>query len=99
MTKGLKNIDDSVRSRLHNKRKQTAIPFVEILRNYAMERFLYRFSQAEFADEFVLKGALLFTVWEVPERRTTLDIDLLAHWSNQVPEIEKVARSEERRVG
>ena len=92
MIKEIKNIEDSVRARLQNKRKEAGIPFQEILRNYAMERFLYRFSQAEFADKFILKGALLFTAWRVPERRTTLDIDLLANWSNQIAEIEKVVK-------
>ncbi len=92
MIKEIKNVEDSVRAKLHNKRKEAGIPFLEILRNYAMERFLYRFSQAEFADEFVLKGALLFTAWRVPERRPTLDIDLLAHYSNEITEIEKVVK-------
>ena len=30
--------------------------------------------------------------WEVPERRTTLDIDLLAHYSNEIAEIKKVVK-------
>jgi len=88
----IKNIEDSVRVRLNNKRKEAGIPFLEILRNYAMERFLYRLSLAEFSGEFILKGALLFTAWKIPERRTTLDIDLLAHHSNQITEIERVVR-------
>lgn len=93
MTKEIKNIEASVRAKLHNKRKEAGIPFAEILRNYAMERFLYRFSQSEFSDKFILKGALLFTVWEVTDRRTTLDIDLLAHYSNKITEIEKVVKN------
>ncbi len=32
-SRGIKNIEDSVRARLHNKRKETGIPFMEILRN------------------------------------------------------------------
>ncbi len=92
MIKEIKNIEDSVRARLNNKRKEAGIPFLEILRNYAMERFLYRLSLAEFSHEFILKGALLFTAWKVPERRTTLDIDLLARHSNQIAEIERVVR-------
>lgn len=90
--RSIKNIQDSVRAKLHNKRKDSGVPFMEILRNYAIERFLYRFSQAEFADEFILKGALLFTAWKVPERRITMDIDFLAHYSNKVTEIEKAVR-------
>ena len=65
---------------------------IEILQYYGMERFLYRFSRSEYADKFVLKGALLFTVWQIPERRTTLDIDLLARYDNQVASIETVMK-------
>ncbi len=32
----------------------------------------------------------MFTVWDVPERRTTLDIDFLAHYDSKIVEIEKV---------
>ena len=92
MKKEIKNIEDSVRARLNNKRKEAGIPFLEILRNYAMERFLYRLSLADFSDEFILKGALLFTAWKITERRTTLDIDLLAHHSNEIAEIKKVVK-------
>ena len=92
MKKEIKNIEGSVRAKLDNKRKELKIPFLEILRTYAMERFLYRLSQAAFSDNFILKGALLFTAWNVRERRTTLDIDLLAHYSNQISAIEKVVK-------
>lgn len=68
MTKEVKNIEKSVRAKLDNKRKELNIPFLEILRTYAMERFLYRLSKADFAKDFVLKGALLFTAWDVKER-------------------------------
>lgn len=92
MKKEIKNIEGSVRAKLDNKRKELNIPFLEILRTYAMERFLYRLSKADFAKDFVLKGALLFTAWDVKERRTTLDIDLLAHYSNQISAIEKAVK-------
>jgi hypothetical protein len=92
MKKEIKNIEGSVRDKLDNKRKEFNIPFLEILRTYAMERFLYRLSKAAFSGDFILKGALLFTAWKVNERRTTLDIDLLAHYSNQISAIEKVVR-------
>src|SRR3989338_4798085 len=58
-----------------------------------MERFLYRFSHSKYADKFFLKGALLFTVWQIPERRTTLDIDFLARYDNQVESIEAVMKA------
>ncbi len=69
MKKEIKNIEGSVRARLDNKRKELNIPFLEILRTYAMERFLYRLSKTDFAKDFVLKGALLFTVWDVRDQK------------------------------
>lgn len=92
MTKVITNIQSSVRDRLRNKAKKANHSFAEILQFYGMERFLYRFSRSKYVDKFVLKGALLFTVWQVPERRTTLDIDFLAHYDNQIENIENVVK-------
>lgn len=92
MKKVVTNIQASIRDRLRNKAKETNRSFAEILQYYGMERFLYRFSLSEYADQFVLKGALLFTVWQIPDRRTTLDIDFLGRYNNQVASIEAVMR-------
>ena len=92
MKKAIKNIEASVKAQLQSKAKEAYRPFVEVLQYYGMERFLYRFSKSKYADKFILKGALLFTVWQIPERRTTLDIDFLAHIDNQVTVIETVMK-------
>jgi len=92
MKKEVKNIEASVKAQLQNKAKETNRPFAEILLYYGMERFLYRFSKSKYADKFVLKGALLFAVWQIPERRTTLDIDFLGRFDNQVAAIETVIK-------
>lgn len=92
MKKDIKNIQASVRGQLQNKAKEANCPFAEVLQYYGMERFLYRLSKSEHSDKFILKGALMFTVWGVPERRTTLDIDFLARYDNQVDNIEKVVK-------
>jgi len=92
MRENLKNIEASVRDRLQNKARETNRPFAEVLQYYSMERFLYRFSQSKYKDKFILKGALMFTVWEVSDRRTTLDIDFLAYFDNQITTIEKVVK-------
>jgi len=92
MKKEVKNIEASIKARLKNKAKETNRPFAEILQYYGMERFLYRFSKSKYADKFVLKGALLFAVWQIPDRRTTLDIDFLARFDNEVATIEKVMK-------
>jgi len=92
MKKEIKNIEVSVKAQLQNKAKETNRPFAEVLRYYGMERFLYRFSKSKYADKFVLKGALLFAVWQIPERRTTLDIDFLGRFDDQVAAIEAVMK-------
>ena len=92
MKNQIKNIEASVRAKLQNKAKETHRPFSEVLQYYAMERFLYRLGQSKYADKFILKGALMFTVWQIAERRTTLDIDFLALYDNGVAKIENVIR-------
>lgn len=92
MKKDVKNIEASIRARLQNKAKETSRPFSEVLQYYGMERFIYRFGRSKYADKFILKGALMFTVWQVPERRTTLDIDFLARYDNKVADIETVIK-------
>ena len=34
----------------------------------------------------------MFTVWHVPERRTTLDIDFLVQYDNKISSIEKMIK-------
>ena len=92
MKKDIKNIPSSIRAKLQNKARETHRPFAEVLQYFCMERFLYRFSCSEYANQFILKGALMFTVWNVPERRSTLDIDFLARFDNQITSIEKMVR-------
>jgi hypothetical protein len=92
MKKNVKNIQVSIRVRLQNIARETNRPFAEVLQYYATERMLYRFSKSQYAGKFILKGALMFTVWNVPQRRTTLDIDLLARFDNQISSIEKVIK-------
>jgi hypothetical protein len=92
MKKEIKNIEASIKAKLQNKAKEAKQSYTEILRYYGMERFLYRLSKSKYADKFILKGALLFAVWNVPERRTTLDIDLLARFDNKVKSIEEAIK-------
>lgn len=82
-----KNKPASIRMRLKNKAKEQKKPFQEILQYYAMERFLYRFSVSPYVDKFILKGALMLRVWDSPEIRPTMDIDLLGKTSNDLEKI------------
>jgi predicted nucleotidyltransferase component of viral defense system len=77
-----KNVAASVHQRLLNISRETDRLFNEVLQYFAMERLLYRLSISPFKDSFVLKGALLLRVWDVPDSRATRDIDFLAHVDN-----------------
>lgn len=48
-----------------------------------MERFLFRLSQSEHANRFILKGALMLAVWHARDLRPTGDIDLLGKARNE----------------
>jgi predicted nucleotidyltransferase component of viral defense system len=78
----IKNIAASVLSQLRNQTEMLGRPFAEVLQYYAMERFLYRLSKTRYADKFILKGGLLFYVWNLPLRRPTRDIDFRGYVSN-----------------
>ena len=77
-----KNIAASIHQRLLNVARETGRPFNEVLQYFAMERLLYRLSRSDHKDSFVLKGALLFRVWDIPDSRATRDIDFLAFLDN-----------------
>jgi predicted nucleotidyltransferase component of viral defense system len=72
-----KNVAHSVRDRLLKLAKARGEEFNFVLLRYALERFLCRLGQSSHADEFVLKGAMLFTVWSKHPHRATKDLDLL----------------------
>ena len=79
MTAQPKNLAVSVHQRLLNLSKQRKDDFNRLLLLFAIERLLYRLSVSEYADKFVLKGALLFMVWTIPDFRSTRDLDLLGY--------------------
>ena len=73
----IKNLGASVRARLTNVARETKRDFDAILLQYFQERFLYRLSISAYRSAFVLKGALLFLVYEMPFFRPTKDVDFL----------------------
>jgi len=86
------NVAASVRQRLLNEARASGRPFNELLQYYAMERFLYRLSVSPHGDKLVLKGALMLTMWELPLRRSTKDIDLLGYLTNDVDGVVAIVR-------
>ncbi len=55
--------------------------------NYASERFLYRLSKSIYRNQFIVKGATLFKVWNGVPHRATKDLDLLGMGDNSIPQL------------
>lgn len=88
----MKDIAASVKARLQNKARELGRPFNEVLQYYAIERLLYRLSQSPFAEQFILKGALLFLGWRLTTIRPTRDIDFRGYIQNSAEAVEAVFR-------
>ena len=86
------NIAQSVRQRLLNLARQTGQDYNRLLVRYSLERILYRLSQSEHADRFILKGAMLFAVWSGQQYRSTQDLDLLGTGDNSPADLKNVLR-------
>ena len=87
-----KDLAASVRARLLNIAKSEGSNFNQVLVRYALERFLYRLSQSPHADRFLLKGALLFTLWYDLPHRPTRDADLLGFGASDLQSIGQTFR-------
>ena len=72
-----RNVAASVRARLLNRAKAERADYNQLLTRYAIERLLYRLSASQHRATFVLKGAMLFAVWEGSPHRATRDVDFL----------------------
>ncbi|MBI4190670.1 MAG: nucleotidyl transferase AbiEii/AbiGii toxin family protein [Betaproteobacteria bacterium] len=83
----MKNLPASVRQRLTNIADARGEPFQRVLVEYGLERLLYRLSKSKHRDRFVLKGALLFSVWSDAPHRPTMDVDLMSAASADVAEL------------
>lgn len=87
-----KNHAASVRARLLNVAKAQRVDFNQVLIRFALERILYRMSQSAYADRFLLKGALLFTLWYDMPHRATRDADLLGFGPSDLDSIAQTFR-------
>jgi hypothetical protein len=90
--KGSKNLAASVRDRLLKHARQSKDEFQLVLMRFGLERLLYRLSKSDYADEFVVKGAMLFLIWTGEPHRATKDLDLLALKSASIQHLEAVFR-------
>ncbi len=87
-----KDIAASVRARLLNLAKAEGPDFNNILVRYALERFLFRLCKSDYSEQFLLKGALLFTLWYDIPHRPTRDVDLLGFGSSDLGSLESTFR-------
>ncbi len=92
MPTGPRNFAASVRQRLLNLSHSTGQNYNQLLIRYAIEHFLYRMSISRHRDQFILKGAMLFAVWEGSPHRPTQDLDLLGFGDRSLPHIADVFR-------
>ena len=73
----MKNLAASVHARLAQLRAKTGEDYNVLLVRFTLERLLYRLSRSRHRDQFILKGAMLFAVWDSALHRATRDLDLL----------------------
>lgn len=73
-----KDLSASVRDRLLQLSRERREDHQLLLIRFATERFVYRLSVSPHAQSFILKGAMLFTVWSEFSYRPTRDVDFLA---------------------
>lgn len=72
-----RNLSASIRARLKQRADATRQDFNLMLTHYGLERLLYRLSISPHAGNYLLKGALLFSLWFDQPHRPTRDADLL----------------------
>ena len=73
----MKNPAASIHARLAQRRTKTGEDYNVLLVRFTLERLLYRLSISRHREQFVLKGAMLFALWEPEMHRATRDLDLL----------------------
>jgi hypothetical protein len=82
----------SVRDRLLKLANARGEQFNFVLVRYALERLLYRLSMSAHGGEFILKGAMLFTIWSKLPHRATKDLDLLGSGTPDLGRLAQVFR-------
>lgn len=67
--------DTSLKAKIRNISKSKNVSAQAVLQNYLMNRFLYRLSESEYRDRFVIKGGILISSIVGIEQRSTMDLD------------------------
>ena len=82
MSRPPKNMAISVRDRLTARARERRENAQLLMTRYVIERLLFRLSQSPHRERFVLKGAMLFSLWAAAPYRATGDLDLLGMGEN-----------------
>lgn len=85
-----KNLAASVKARLLALAERRDESFNLLVVRFGVERLLYRISQSRHADKFLLKGAMLFVLWDEKAPRPTQDVDFLAFGPTELKDIAAV---------
>jgi predicted nucleotidyltransferase component of viral defense system len=86
------NLAASVKARLLAVAERRNESFNQLMVRFGVERLLYRLSQSRHADKFLLKGAMLFVLWDEKAPRPTQDVDFLAFGPTELEDIAAVFR-------
>lgn len=88
-----RNLAASIRARLKNLADARKQDYNLVLTHYGLERLLYRLSVSEHSSRFLLKGALLFSLWYDLPHRPTRDADLLGYGDADIGALVRVFQS------
>lgn len=80
----------SIHARLVARSKELRVEAQLLLERYALHRFLYRLSESQHADRFLLKGAQLMLIWIGETARATRDADLLGFGELSDSELQRI---------
>ena len=87
-----RNLPASVHDRLLNLAHSRGEELQSVLTRYAIERLLYRLSRSKAEERFVLKGAVLFYLWEGDLHRPTRDVDFLGFGDPTIASVTEALR-------
>lgn len=81
-----------IRRSLRRRADALGLDFEQALQYYAIERFLFRLSQTSWAEHLIVKGAVMFRVWDAAVARPTRDVDFLGRLQSTPEAIEAIVR-------
>lgn len=79
----------SIRQRLLNRARAEGEDFQVLLTRYVLKRFLYRLGRSAHRERFVVKGAMLFVLWEGSLHRMTRDLGPLGSGPSGIADVDQ----------